>query len=303
MIVMEDKFNIVLPYKTYVALGNFDGLHIGHMELINKTIEHAKKNNVKSMVYTFKNHPLSIINRSLAPKIILDNNTKIQYLNEIGIDLVNLVPFDYEYMNIEPRKFIELLINHYNINGITVGFNFKFGKKNSGNVKLLKELSIEMGFELNIIDPIKIDEDIVSSTYIRNLISNGYIEKANKLLYSELSLSGKVIEGKKFGNKMGFPTANIEFDQSIIIPKAGVYYTKVQYKNKFYKGITNIGYSPTVDGKNFTIETHILDFQENIYGKDIKISFISRIRDEIKFNNIYELMEQLNKDKNFAYKQ
>ncbi|WP_102400682.1 bifunctional riboflavin kinase/FAD synthetase [Haloimpatiens massiliensis] len=303
MIVMEDKFEIVLPYKTYVALGNFDGLHIGHMELINKTINSAKKNNIKSMVYTFKKHPLSIINKDLTPKIIIDNDTKISYLDEIGVDLVNFVPFDEECMNMEPEKFIELLINHYNVKGVTVGFNFRFGKKNSGNIEILKKLSTEMGFELNVIEPIKIDEHVVSSTYIRNLIFNGDIEKANKLLYSNLTLAGKVVKGKRLGNKIGFPTANISFNENLIVPKVGVYYTKVQYQNESYKGITNVGYSPTVDGENFTIETHILDFKENIYGKEIKISFIKRIRDEVKFNSVYGLMEQLNRDKIFAYKQ
>lgn len=301
--IIEDKFNTILPCKTHVALGNFDGLHIGHVKLINETIKSAKSNEIKSMVYTFKNHPLSIIDKEAIPKLLMDNDTKIKYLKEIGIDIVNLVPFDKDYMNIPPKKFIELLIKHYNVKGITVGFNFKFGKNNLGNVELLKELSNKYGFELLIVDPIKKDDKIVSSTYIRNLISSGEIYKANKLLYTNFFLEGYVVKGKRLGNKIGFPTANLEFNKNMIVPKVGVYYTKVEYENKIYKAITNIGYNPTVDGKNLTIETHILDFHENIYSKNIKINFVKRIRDEIKFSNLNNLIKQLNKDKNFAYRQ
>lgn len=299
MLVIEDKFKNVLKTKTYVCLGSFDGLHLGHMKLIYKTIENAKKNNCKSMVYTFSNHPLSIINRDKSPQLIMDNQTKIKILKKIGIDIVNLVPFDEMFMNIEPVKFIHLLIKYYNVQGIIVGFNYKFGHNNKGNVTLLKELSKKYKFKLDVINPVKIDKEIVSSTKIRTLLKAGLIERANNMLFKNFSLEGKVIEGKKLGNKIGFPTINLDVDRKFLIPKNGIYYTLTAYDKKLYKSMTNIGFCPTVDGKNFTIETHILDFNKNIYGQKVKIIFIKRMRDEIKFSSIEGLIYQLNKDREF----
>lgn len=302
MIVIKDKFNIVLPYKTHIVLGNFDGLHIGHMELIKNTVKNAKLNNLKSMVYTFENHPLSIVNQKLAPKLIINNETKLKFLEQLHIDIVNLVPFDKDYMNIEPVDFINLLIKHYNVKSITVGFNFKFGKNNLGDVKLLKKLSNELNFNLFVIEPIKINNNIISSTYIRSLISNGKINEANGLLYNNFFLEGKVVQGKHLGSKLGFPTANILVDNNMLVPQKGVYYTKTLYNGKEFKSITNVGWCPTVDGKHFTIETNILNFNENIYNKNLKINFIKKIRDEFKFNNVSELVNQINKDKEFLLK-
>ncbi|EDS76378.1 riboflavin biosynthesis protein RibF [Clostridium botulinum C str. Eklund] len=300
MLIYEDNFKTTLKERTYIALGSFDGLHVGHMSLINKTIELAKKNNAKSMVFTFKNHPLTIIKKDMAPKLIIDNEVKSELLEKTGIDIVNYINFDDEFMKISPEDFIKNMLNCYNAQGIVVGFNYRFGYKNLGDIELLKKLSDKFGFELNIIEPVKINGDIVSSSKIRQLVSEGNIIKANKFLNRPFMLQGTVMHGKQLGRKMNFPTTNLKYNKKFVLPKGGVYYTCVKYNGEKYKGITNIGYNPTVSDKKLSIETHILGFQKEIYNENVKVYFCERIRDEKKFNSIKELANQLTKDKEFA---
>ncbi|KEH97904.1 bifunctional riboflavin kinase/FAD synthetase [Clostridium massiliodielmoense] len=300
MLIYEDNFKTTLKERTYIALGSFDGLHVGHMSLINKTIELAKKNNAKSMVFTFKNHPLTIIKKDMAPKLIIDNEVKSELLEKAGIDIVNYINFDDEFMKISPEDFIKNMLNCYNAQGIVVGFNYRFGYKNLGDIELLKKLGDKFGFELNIIEPVKINGDIVSSSKIRQLVSEGNIIKANKFLNRPFMLQGTVMHGKQLGRKMNFPTTNLKYNKKFVLPKGGVYYTCVKYNGEKYKGITNIGYNPTVSDKKLSIETHILGFQKEIYNENVKVYFCERIRDEKKFNSIKELANQLTKDKEFA---
>lgn len=285
----------------YVALGAFDGLHLGHLKLIKKAIKRAKENNCKSIVYTFQNHPLTTIRKEMAPKLLMDNETKDEYLHEIGIDKLELVEFDETLMKTTCEDFILNLIKNYNIKGIIVGFNFRFGYKNHGDTKLLKELSEKYNFELCVQEKVKYEDEIVSSSRIRGLIREGKVSEANEMLYKPFFIKGEVIPGKQIGKKIGFPTANMTYSSKSIIPSNGVYYTNIVIDNKTYRGITNIGYNPTVTEFNdLSIETNILGFNEDIYGKCIKVYFLDRIRDEHKFGNLDELKLQLQKDKETA---
>lgn len=305
MIILEDNFKAKLEYKTYIALGSFDGLHLGHMELINKTLELAKKNNVKSMVYTFKNHPLSIINKEKVPRLLMDNETKLHMLERLGIDIVNLANFDVEYMKISPEAFIENMVKHYNIKGLIVGFNYRFGYKNCGGIDLLKEYSKKLDFELHVIESVTYEGEVVSSSRIRGLLNDGCVKEANKMLIFPYRLQGEIIKGKQLGRTLGFPTANLKYDNNFQILSTGVYYTAIEYDNRLYKGITSVGFNPTIEpvGDSITIETYILDFDKYIYGENISVYFISRMRSEIKFNSLEELVSQLKKDKEYAEKQ
>ncbi|AGK97454.1 bifunctional riboflavin kinase/FAD synthetase [Clostridium pasteurianum] len=301
MIVLQDNFKTKLKYNTFIALGSFDGLHKGHMTLINKVLELSRSsNNAKSMVNTFENHPLTIIDKNKVPKLIMDNNTKAEILEELGIDIVNFSSFNEEMMKMSPEDFIVNMIKCYNPIGLVVGFNYKFGHRNLGDIKLLQKLSEKYNFKLYIINPIEYNETVISSTRIRNTIGNGKIEDANNMLLKPYMLKGKVIYGKQLGRTIGFPTANLEYNKDFAIPKRGVYYTLVKYEGKIYKGITNIGTNPTVGINELTIETYMLDFNADIYNKNIKVYFINRIRDEEKFNSLEELKKQLEKDKKFA---
>jgi riboflavin kinase/FMN adenylyltransferase len=303
MMVIEDNFKTKLKYPTYIALGNFDGLHLGHMHLINKTVKLSKENNTKSMICTFKNHPLSVINKDICPKLIMNNDTKINILENTGIDIVDLVNFNKEFMKTTPEQFIKNMVNFYNAKGIVVGFNYRFGYKNLGDVEMLKTYSNILGYELCVCEAISIKDEIVSSSKIRHLIAEGNITKANELLGRSHAITGDVIKGKQLGRTIGFPTVNLNYNKKYILPKGGVYYTVVEYNNDVHKAITNIGYNPTVEGGKLSVETHILNFDKQIYGEVVKINFISRIRDEVKFNTIDKLKQQLSKDKEYALEQ
>ncbi|MDF2502537.1 MULTISPECIES: bifunctional riboflavin kinase/FAD synthetase [Clostridium] len=301
MIILHDNFKTKLKYNTFIALGSFDGLHKGHLTLINKVLELSKSNgNIKSMVNTFANHPLTIVDKDKVPKLIMDNDTKAEILDKLGIDIVNFALFNEDLMKMSPENFIFNMIKCYNAVGIVVGFNYRFGHKNLGDIELLKKLSEEYNFKLFIINPIEYNENVISSTRIRTNIGAGKMEDVNNMLLKPYMLKGKVISGKKLGRTIGFPTANLEYNKEFAIPKKGVYYTLVKYKEKIYKGITNIGTNPTIGINELTIETYILDFTNEIYNEYIKIYFISRIRDEQKFNSLAELKNQLEKDKKFA---
>lgn len=303
MILINDDLKDKKFENTYVALGSFDGIHKGHLVLIDEIIQKAKKNGGKSVVYTFENHPLSVVDKERAPKLLLNNDDKKEILEELGVDVLCLKKFNNDLMKLEPEEFIVNLISEFNVKGIVVGFNYKFGYKNKGDVQFLKELSKKFNFELCVEEPYKIDEEIVSSTKIRNLISCGDIKKANDMLGRCYCLSGIVVGGKRLGRTIGFPTANLKTLDTMLIPKIGVYYTNVKIKDKIYKGITSVGNNPTVNGKNTTIETYILDFNEDIYDSNIKVYFISRLRDEKKFSGLDELKKQLEMDKSFAKEQ
>ena len=285
---------------SYIALGSFDGLHKGHLSLVEKIVKLSKENGCKSIVYTFKNHPRTLLKRNGEVKLLLDNKNKVDILKEKGVNEVVFEEFTEEFMKISPKNFISNLCEKFNVKGIVVGFNYRFGYKNLGDVELLKKLSTIYNYELYVMEPCKYDNEVVSSSRIRNELLIGNVEIANEMLTRPFSLKGEVIKGKQIGRQIGFPTANLDYDTRFILPKIGVYYTNVEIKDKIYKGITSVGTNPTVNGKNITVETYILDFSDDIYGCDINVYFIKKIRDEKKFNSVKELSEQLERDKNSA---
>lgn len=298
MIVINENFNE--NDDIYIALGSFDGLHKGHMSLIKKVSQLAKANGGKSMVYTFKDHPLNTIDPKFAPKLIMDNDTKLNLLVESDIDFVLLQTFDDKFMKLSPENFIISICKRFNIKGMVVGFNYRFGYKNQGDVDLLFNLSKKYNFNLTVMNPFKDEHTIISSTLIRQLIKEGKIKKANSYLSMPFMIKGNVVRGKGLGETIGYPTANIDYDKRYVLPGEGVYYTNVKYNETFYRGITSIGFNPTVYGEKLTIETYILDFNENIYGKEIHLCFIEKTREQIKFPTVEDLVEQLKLDEKSA---
>ena len=300
MIIINKDLKDIQNSNNYIALGSFDGLHIGHLSLIYKVVEIAKENNGKSMVFTFKNHPKTLIYKEHVPKLLMDNHRKVEILTTHKVDIVCFQEFNLEFMKMTPEEFVEFLVFKYNVKGFVVGFNYKFGYKNLGNVELLQKLQNKYGYKLCVMDPCTYKEQVISSTRIRKSLEDGDVLDASKMLSLPYALSGEVVHGKKLGRTIGFPTANLKYNQKFILPKVGVYYTNIKVNNKIYKGITSVGNNPTVDGENLTIETYILDFNKDIYGEKIDISFIKKIRDMKKFNGVEELKDQLEKDKSFA---
>jgi len=300
MLVLEDNFSTKLQYETYIALGNFDGLHLGHLSLIKKVVEMSHMNNKKSMVLTFKNHPLSIINSSLKPKLLMNKDTKIKLFSSLGVDIVNFINFDSSMMKMLPEVFLKNLLYYYNANGIVVGFNFRFGYKNQGNVDLLYSLKDKLNLEAYVMEPVIYNNEIISSSRIRKLIAEGEVASANKMLMESYAVAGKVVKGRQLGRTIGFPTLNLEIDDNYLIPGRGVYHTVANIQGKLYKSITNVGVNPTVNGQKLTVECHVLGFCEEIYDSFVTVHFLNRIRDEKKFNSMEELKAQLKKDKEYV---
>ena len=306
MKVIEDNFSKILETPSVIVLGSFDGIHSGHRTLINSARELAdkiKKNqhikDIEVMVCTFKNHPLSVVNKEICPKLVMSNEEKSILFDKLKVDIVNFMEFNKEFMSISPDEFIKNLKKYYNVKGIVVGFNYRFGYKNLGDVEILKKYSEILDYQLFVVNPVTVDGEVVSSSAIRHNLQEGNIEKANKFLDRPFMLKGYIIKGKQIGRTIGFPTVNLNYDKSFVVPKGGVYGTIVEYKNNFYKGITNIGYNPTLEGNKLSIETNILNFDKNIYGEEIKLYFIEKIREEKKFVNLEELKNQLYKDKSY----
>lgn len=297
MIVENEKTFTNKEEGSYIALGSFDGLHEGHISLVKKVVSLAKENKCLSVIYTFSNHPRKFLNPSINIKLLLDKKNKIEILESNNVDLLYFEQFNNEFMAHTPEEFIKYLCEKFKVKGIVVGFNYKFGYKNLGDTKLLKKLSTKYNYELYVMKPCSYQNDVISSTRIREAISNGNIQNANRMLGRPYILNGIVTDGKKIGRQIGFPTANLKYNEEFLLPAIGVYYTNIIVKNKLYKGITNIGNNPTVFGENITIESHILDFSEDIYGEYIEILFIKKIRDQVKFDSLEELKKQLVIDK------
>ncbi len=288
--------------NTVVTIGNFDGLHKGHQVLINKAIEYAKKHDLKSVVFTFENHPANYFFKD-AVKRIDTNKQKIKILEKMGVDIVVNIKFDDYMTQISSYDFIkEILVDRLDAKKIIVGHDFTFARNKEGTIETLEKLRRHFRFELEVVKPIKINDMRVSSTHIRDLIKDGKVDEISKYLGRNYILEGEVIHCKKIGRTIGFPTANLSIGKNTAIPKVGVYATKVYIGNDIFTGATNIGYNPTVSGQGLSIETHIINFNKDIYGQIIAIEFLERIRDEKKFNSIDDLKNQLEEDTNYICK-
>jgi len=285
-----------------VSTGIFDGVHIGHKKIIDRLNELALKYNGESVLVTLWPHPKEILKPENNNSLLLTTRKEKEFLLEkSGIDNLITLPFTKEFSQTSFRDFVKhYLISKIKAKHIVIGYNHHFGKDRKGDFKYLKSISEEYGFSVEQLKPVIFQKSYVSSSAIRQNLEKGIIEAANILLGYNYFINGKIIVGDKIGRKLGFPTANIELNDSHkLLPKNGVYAVKVLVDQKEYNGMLNIGTSPTLKG-NFshrTIEVHIIDFKGEIYNKEIGISFIGRIRDEKKFRNEEELINQLNSDK------
>lgn len=283
--------------KSVIALGNFDGVHIGHKELLKNLVNMAKEKNIKSSILVFKNHTKNLLAKK-AQNLITSNRKKYEIFENMGIDIIYEIAFTKEIMHLEPEYFVEnFLKENLLIEGIVVGYDYKFGYKAKGDTKLLKELSDKNSIDLIVVDKISDNGEAISSTRIRNLIKNSNIKKANQLLGYNFSMDCLVVHGKKLGSKMGYPTANLELLDDYIIPKFGVYDSNVIINNKLYKAVTNIGKNPTIENSGIRIESNIIDFNQDIYGQKIELILLDYIRSEKKFDSIDSLFEQIKKDR------
>lgn len=281
-----------------IGLGNFDGLHIGHMALVNTLIRESKLNGIESVIYTFTKHPENILRKKLFTPLLTTVNKKVELLGETALDYLFFDEFDETYSRLKPEAFVKnVLVDKLKARLVVAGFNYRFGYMGQGDANLLKELGKTNNFKVVIIPPIKIDNEIVSSTLIRQYVAKGQMDRVFRLLGRHYSITAKVQTGRRIGSRIGFPTANIHPEDYLILPNNGVYITKTMIDGVLYKSVTNIGKNPTFEElEKAAVETHILDFDEDIYGKVIEVFFISKIRGEKKYKDVNALIEQIRDD-------
>jgi riboflavin kinase/FMN adenylyltransferase len=289
------------PFKhAVITIGNFDGVHIGHQALFHEAIEKAEAIDGTSVAMTFDPHPLRVMKQNNHPPLITLYEQKSELIERTGIDVLICVPFTLEFAALSAEQFVrDLLVRKIGMKAIVVGQDYSFGKNRQGDLDLLKSFGPEYGFEVIVAGWIKSARALaerISSTRIRQLVTDGRMEQAEKMLGRNYQIRGKVVTGRDRGGKvLGIPTANINLHDELC-PKTGIYAVTVECEGKQHRGVANIGYSPTFEDHEFTVEVHILDFSANIYGKKIRVNFIKRIRDEIKFSNISELIDQIKID-------
>jgi len=283
-----------------VSVGTFDGVHIGHQQIFADMNEEARRCGGETVVVTFYPHPRLVIHPdSKNLKFINTQERKYEIINRSQIDHLIIIPFTREFANLSSADFVKrYLIDKIKMFKLIIGYDHHLGKDRLGSFNELKGLGKIYGFELAEVPVRMVDDVAVSSTKIRNALKEGDVKLANSLLGYDYSISGKVVHGSRIGRTIGFPTANIEMeDEYKLISDVGVYACKVDYHGMIYKGMGNIGYRPTIEPGDLTIEVNIFDFDEEIYGERIIIYFLDRIRDEIKFENLSKLREQLTIDR------
>ncbi len=296
------KYRSRLP--SVIALGCFDGIHIGHERVIREAVNTAKRLRHRSIVWTFEESPKNFFKKGSAPSIT-DKFEKRDLISSLGADVLVCLPFDGNVASMEPRIFFETVMrDSLKASHIVCGFNYTFGSHGAGNVELLRELCKQYGIGLTVIDPISVDNVFISSSEIREKIATGEISKANLLLGRPYSINAAVINGQHLARRLGFPTVNQIFPDDKPIPKFGVYVTRVTigYRKRNYFGITNVGVRPTVGGNTVFVETHILDLSEDLYGKALKTEFLHFIREEQKFDSLEALKQQVLSDIDVAKK-
>ena len=288
--------------KTIVTIGTFDGIHIGHQKILKNLIRTANNEGKKSVLLTFFPHPRMVLQKE--NKILLLNTIKEKsgLLEKMGLDYLIIHPFSRDFSRLTALDFVrDILVNKLNTSRLIIGYDHHFGKNREGNIHQLKEYSLLYDFKVEEIPAQDIDDVSVSSTKIRTALKDGNLKTANNYLGYHYMLNGSVVSGKKLGGTIGFPTANLEIKEPYkLVPKTGVYIIKTHINTVLYTGIMNIGFNPTVLGKHQTIEAHLFDFNEDLYGKEIMIEFIYFLREEHKFKSIEELVVQLNIDKENA---
>ena len=287
-----------LPIMT---IGNFDGVHLGHQAIFRMLRQHAHEVGGTSLVLTFDPHPLKVLAPERCPLLITPTAKKLAIIRECRPEVVVCLPFTQELANLSPAAFVEdVLVGTIGVREIYVGYNFAFGKGRQGSIALLRELGERYGFGVHVIEPIAVEGRVVSSSMIRQWIQQGGVDEAALLLGRLYSLAGTVVEGYQKGRELGFPTANVHSTDELI-PGRGVYAVLVDWRDQRYEGVANIGFNPTFGRTRLSLEIHLFDFSEQLYGEAIEVSFVKKIRDERAFPSVTDLVKQIGQDVEAAH--
>ena len=286
--------------ETVTAIGFFDGIHKGHQKVINSAVQIAQEKKLESAVITFHPHPSVVLSKGKKQvKYITPIQEKQSILQNMSVDRLYIIKFNEELASLSPQEFVDQFIIGLNIKHVVGGFDYTYGHKGLGTMETMEEQS-RGKFTTTVIEKIEMDNEKVSSTKIRELLKLGDMERITTLLARPLSIHGKVVEGEKRGRKMGYPTANLVIDKKVLLPKPGIYAVKVIHKGEKYEGMASLGTNPTFteDKKDLSLEVNILDYNNNLYGEELELEWHKYIREEIKFRNTEDLVEQIKKDEN-----
>lgn len=280
---------------TSATIGNFDGVHLGHKKIIDAVKKEARDKGLSSCVITFHPHPQKVLQNIDIP-LLVPIRERLKLLEKEGVDYVACYTFTKELSQISAQDFItDILVGKLKLKHLIVGPDFAFGKKRQGNAELLRTMGAKLGFETKVLEPMTMDGSVVSSTAIRNFVREGDVREASKFLGYDFYIEGTVVEGERRGRQIGFPTLNIDTDWDIL-PKVGVYATRVYIDDERKESITNVGYRPTFGSEGLLIESHVFDYNGDAYGKRVRVEFAQRVRDEQKFDGPDALVEQIKKD-------
>lgn len=278
------------------ALGNFDGVHLGHQEIFRRTAERARELQGVSVVYTFEPHPLKVLSPDKSPPLLTTFHKKMELIRESGIDVVVCADFNLRFAAQHPREFAEkILRGRIGVREVFVGQDYTFGRQKEGTINYLKKMGEELGFAVNVVEPVAVDGVTAGSSLVRDLIEEGAVERAARILGRPYSIEGKVVEGFKTGAVIGYPTANVD-PRNELTPNTGAYAVTMTYQGRSHNGVANIGFNPTFKRDSLSIEVHLFGFTEDIYAAEVEVFFIQRLRDEQEFASPEELVKQIGKD-------
>ena len=296
MSVEQELASVAPDRHTILTIGVFDGVHTGHRYLLERLIQRAKEEAALSGVVTFAPHPQAVLNPGSRPPMLCDLSTRIKSLRDLGLSIIAVLSFTPQLAQLGARDFVWLLKKHLKMQGLMIGPDFVLGKGGEGDTDFLRSLGQELAFSLEIVTPFSVNGEMVSSTAIRRALAQGDTKKVRRLIGRYFTVGGRVVSSSRRGRLLGFPTANLDVGTEQALPVNGVYATIAQIGGERLLSVTNIGTRPTFGDSQKTIETHLLDYGGDLYGKELKVSFVQRLRDEKRFASSQELKEQISKD-------
>jgi len=298
MAIISDLQQLKEPLiNPVLTIGNFDGVHKGHLALFDMVKERARSIGGQSALMTFDPHPIKVMKPGNGPPLITLTQQKLELIEDADIDVIFCIPFTKEFASISASEFVQnILVDRIGVREIVVGYDYTFGQGRKGDIGLLQEMGGTLGFMVHVVEPVHVGDKLVSSTSIRKLVQDGNLSEAKQLLGRDYQILGTVVRGKDRGGRLlGFPTANLELIDELV-PKVGVYAVKIAVGDQSLDGVTNIGYNPTFGKGPFSVETHILDFKEDLLGRSIRVKFVKRLRDERPFGSVKDLSDQIGRD-------
>ena len=297
VMTIEEELSRLSPRKdTILTIGVFDGVHLGHKYLLSRLKELARQQNLLSTVVTFDPHPQKVLSPQTKLAFLTDLAQRITLLKNEGVEAIVTLPFTHELAKLSAYQFINLLKKYIRMKSLVIGPDFTLGRKREGNIDALRRLGENMGFAVTVVPPIMINGEVISSTAIRKALADGNLKRVHNLIGRPFSLHGQVIPGASRGTKLGFPTANLDIDPEQALPTNGIYATWAYINDKAYESVTNIGRQPTFGGRQNIVEIYIIDYNSNLYGNELKVDIIERLRGEKQFDTAEALRQQITED-------